>query len=66
MSLGALEFAGEKIIHHQRGDESGDTKILLRIVIEHMQPKFIAAVDQPRKKFVYRKFFFICPLGNRV
>ena len=34
--LGTFEFAGEKIIHHQRGDESGHTKILLRIVIQHM------------------------------
>src|SRR4030095_7164772 len=39
----ALEFPGEKIIHHQRRDKSGDTKILLRIVIRHMQPKLIAA-----------------------
>src|ERR1700757_2551010 len=39
----ALEFAGEKIIHHQCRDESGDTKILLRIVIQHMQSKFITS-----------------------
>src|SRR6187200_3354294 len=32
--LRALEFAGEQIIHHQCRDESGDTKILLRIVIQ--------------------------------
>src|SRR4029077_11210064 len=64
--LRALEFAGEKIIHHQCRDESGDTKILLRIVIQHMKPKFIAAAGEPREKLVYRKFLFICPLGNRV
>src|SRR3954467_10483550 len=29
--LRPLEFAGEKIIHHQCRDKSGDTKILLRI-----------------------------------
>jgi hypothetical protein len=36
ISFGALEFAGEKIIHHQRRNESGDTKVLLRIVIQHV------------------------------
>src|SRR5262249_56670252 len=35
ISFGALEFPREKIIHHQRRDESGDTKILLRIVVEY-------------------------------
>src|SRR5947207_13179083 len=45
--LRALEFAGEKIIHHQCRDESGDTKILLRIVIQYMQSKFITSAGQP-------------------
>src|SRR5436190_9930239 len=63
--FGALEFAGEKIIHHQRGNESRHAKILLRIIIEHMQPKLIAAMGEPCKELVYRKFLFIGPLGNR-
>jgi hypothetical protein len=29
----AFKFSGEKIIHHQRCDESGDPEILLRIII---------------------------------
>ena len=64
--LRTLELPGEKIIHHQRGDESGDTKILLRIIIQHMQSKFIAAAGKPREKLVYRKFLFVCPLANRI
>src|SRR4029453_1865972 len=40
----ALKFAGKKIIHHQCRDESGDTKILLWIVIQHMQSEFITPV----------------------
>jgi hypothetical protein len=62
----ALKFAGEKIIHHECGDESGDTKILLRVVIEHMQPKLIAAAGEPGEELVYREFLFIGPLGNGV
>src|SRR5438270_13150663 len=44
--FGALEFAGKKIVHHQRGNESGDTKILLRVVVMDMEPEMIAPVDQ--------------------
>src|SRR5215469_698083 len=61
-----FEFTGEKIIHHQCCDESGDTKILLRIVIQHMQSKFITSPGKPRQKLVHREFLFICPLANRV
>src|SRR5207249_5804495 len=57
----ALEFPGEKIIHHQRRDECGDAKILLRVVIQHMQPKLVAAMGEPCKELVYRKFLFIGP-----
>jgi len=65
-SFGAFESAGEKIIHHQRGNERSDTKILLRVVIEHMQPKLIAAASKPCKKLIHRKFLFIGPLANGV
>src|SRR5213593_3501576 len=66
ISFRPLKFAGEKIIHHQRCDKSGNTKILLRIVIEHMQAKFITSTGKPRKELVYRKFLFVGPLGNCV
>ena len=65
-SFRALEFPGEKIVHHERGDESGDTKILLWIVIQHMQPEFITSAGKPREELVHRKFLFVCPLANRV
>jgi hypothetical protein len=61
-----LEFAGEKIIHHQCRDESRDPKILLRIVIQHMQPKFIASAGKPRQELVHGEFLFIGPLANRI
>ncbi len=64
--FGALEFAGEKIIHHQRRDESGNTKILLRIVIQHMQSKFITSAGKPREELVHGEFLFVCPLANRI
>ena len=63
-SFGALELAGEKIIHHQRRDKSGDAKILLRIVIQHMEPEFIAAARKPRQELVHREFLLVRPLGN--
>src|SRR5262249_46697813 len=66
VSFRPLEFAGEKIIHHQCRDESGDTKILLRIVIQHMQPKFIAASGKSDEELVHGEFLFVRPLGNRV
>src|SRR5437667_7338907 len=64
--FGALEFSSEKIIHHQRRDESGDAKILLRIIIEHMQPKLIAAAGEPREELVDTELFLVCPLANRI
>src|SRR6266446_6718877 len=64
--FGALELAGEEIIHHQRRDESGDAKILLRIVIEHVEPELVAAFDEAGEQFVYPKLFLIRPLAHRV
>src|ERR1700681_2980355 len=57
--FGALELAGEEIIHHQRRNESRDTKILLRVVVQHVESELVAAVDEPREKFVHAKFFLI-------
>src|SRR5436190_21235786 len=64
--FGALEFAGKEIIHHQRRNESRDAKILLRIVIEDMEPKLIATVNEPCEELVNPKFFFVRPLADRV
>ena len=64
--FGAFEFAGEEIIHHQRGDESRDAEILLRIVVEHMKFEFFATIDQPREQFVHPIFFLIGPLADRI
>src|SRR5215813_10306616 len=61
-----LEFAGEKITHHQCRDESGDPKILLRIVVQHMQSKFIAAVGKSRQELVHGEFLFVRPLAHRI
>src|SRR6266404_6954116 len=62
----ALELAGEEIIHHQRGDERTYSKILLRIVVQHMEPELIATVDETREEFVYSELFLIRPLAHRV
>src|ERR1043165_4185846 len=64
-SFSAFEFAGEKVIHHQCRDESRDAKIQLWIVIQHVQAKLITSTSEPREQLVYRKFLFVCPLGNR-
>src|SRR6266487_3699053 len=64
--FGALEFAGEEIIHHQCGDERGDTKILRRIVVQHVELELVAAVDQPGEEFVDPELFLIRPLADRV
>src|SRR6266702_1021579 len=64
--FGPLELAGEEIIHHQRSNESGDAKILLRIVVVRMEPELVAAFDQPREESVHTKFFLIRPLAHRV
>src|SRR5438445_13753127 len=58
--FGALELAGEEIIHHQRGDESGDAKILLRIIVEHVEPKLVAAFDQTRQELVHTELVVMC------
>src|SRR6266545_591621 len=65
-SFGALEFAGEKIIHYQRRDKRRDAKILLRIVIEHMKPKLVAAARQPGKELVHSELFFVRPLTDGI
>src|SRR5947208_4008065 len=62
--FGALEFAGEEIIHHQRCDERAYSKILLRIIVEHMKFELVATVDETRKKFVYTELFLISPLAD--
>ena len=54
--FGALEFTGLNIIHHQCRDESGDTKILLRIVIQYMQTKFITSAGKSREELVHGEF----------
>src|SRR6266446_9070550 len=64
--FGALEPAGEEIIHHQRRDESGDAKILLRIIVEHVKLELVAAFDEPREEFVHPELFLIRPLTHRV
>src|SRR6266513_2834998 len=64
--FGALEFAGEKIIHHQRGNESRDAKILLRIVVVHMEPELVGAFDQSRQQSVHTKLFLVGPLAHRI
>src|SRR6187431_1968518 len=63
ISFRAFKFAGEQIIHDQCRDESCDTKILLRIIIQHMQPKFVTSAGKSREELVYRKFLFVSPLG---
>src|SRR5438067_13350208 len=64
--FGALEFAGEKIVHHQGSDESGNAKILLRVVVLHIKPEVVAAVDQSRKKFVYPVLLLVSPEANGI
>src|SRR5438445_13732759 len=64
--FGALELAGEEIIHDQRRDERGDAEILLRIVVEHVEPELVATVDEPGEEFGPRELFLICPLAHRV
>ena len=59
--FGALEFAGEKIVHYQSGDKSGDAKILLRVVVMQVKPEVVAAIDQSREKFVYPVLLLVSP-----
>ena len=62
--FGALELAGEKVIHHQRSDISGNAKILLRIVVMHTKAEVIATFDQPREKFVHAVLLLVSPLAD--
>src|SRR3984893_8679653 len=62
----ALEFAGEEIIHDQRGDKSGHPKILLRIVVQDMEFKLVTTLDQPAEQFVHPELFLIRPLAYRI
>src|ERR1700730_5887665 len=64
--FGTLELAGEQIIHHQGRDVGGDTKILLRVIVEHVQLELVAAVDKPRQELVYPELFLVRPLAHRV
>ena len=60
----AFELAGKQIIHDQRRDESGDPKVLLWIIVQHMKLELIAAVDEPRQEFVDPEFLLVCPLAD--
>src|SRR6266436_991102 len=62
--FGALELAGEEIIHHQRRNESRDAEILLRIVVEDVEIELVATVDETREQFVDPEFFLIRPLAD--
>src|SRR2546423_10864940 len=64
--FGALEFAGEKIVHDQSRDEGRNAKILLRVVVMHVKPEMIAAIDQSRKKFVYPVLLLVSPEANGI
>src|SRR5215475_8599211 len=65
-SFRPLELAGEKIIHHQRGDEGRDKKILLRIVVLHMQSELVAPFDEACQEFVDPELLLVCPLADRI
>src|SRR6266550_323990 len=62
----ALEFAGEKIVHDQSCDEGGNAKILLWVVVLHIKPEVVAAVDQSRKKFIYPVLLLVSPQADGV
>src|ERR1700726_3160456 len=64
--FGAFELAGEEIIHHQRCDIRRDAKILLRVIVEHVQLELVAAVNNPRQELVYPELFLVRPLAHRV
>src|SRR3979411_1597208 len=59
----ALEFAGKEIIHHQRGDESGNPKVLLRIVVQDMEFELVTTFDQPAEQFVHPELLLVRPLA---
>jgi hypothetical protein len=62
--FGALELAGEEIIHNQGGDKSSDAKVLLRIVVEHAELQLVTAFDQPGQELVDPEFLFVRPLSD--
>src|SRR5439155_24888741 len=62
----ALEFAGEKIVHYQSRDKRGNAKILLRVVVMHVKPEVIAAVDQSCEKFVYPVLLLVRPQADGI
>src|SRR5436305_15351809 len=64
--FGALEFAGEKIVHHQSRDKRGNAKILLRVIVMHVKPEVVAAVDQSRKKFIYPVLLLVSPQADGI
>src|ERR1700680_1057888 len=64
--LRPLELAGVKIIHHQRRDVRADPKILLWIVVQHVESELVSAIDQPREQFVHPELFLVRPLANRI
>src|SRR6266513_6437417 len=57
----ALELAGEKIVHHQGSDKRRHAKVLLWVVIMHVEPEMVATLDQPCKKFVYAVLLLVSP-----
>src|SRR6266850_201194 len=64
--FGALEFAGEKIVHNQSRDEGGNAKILLRVVVIHVKPEVVAAFDQSCEKFVYSVLLLVSPQAHSI
>src|SRR6476469_10382744 len=64
--FGALEFAGEKIVHDQGGDKRGNAKVLLWVVVINVKPEVVAAVDQSREKFVYPVLLLVSPQADGI
>src|SRR5437899_5277628 len=64
--FGALEFAGEKIVHDQSRDEGRNAKILLRVVVIHVKPEVVAAVDQSRKKLIHPVLLLVSPQAHSI
>src|SRR2546430_10643282 len=65
-SFGALEFAGKKIIHHQRCNERSDPEILLRIVVQDQQIELVATIDETREQLIHPEFLFVRPLADGI
>src|SRR5437763_17000367 len=62
----ALEFAGEKIVHYQSGDKSGDAKILFRVVVMQVKPEVVAASGEWREKFGYPVLLLVRPQAHDI